>query len=217
MGSYPTWALFGTRPKGVRTRRRADLQAGLTLAKTIFRFREGFGGGFEGRGRRCMTVLGLGSHERSGSEVRVGFRSGWVRSVGITIGSAGIVSLVIGLMNLAREQPAQMFDLLSRWGFVWLISLAAMFLVWDLAKTYLGRLSESIQEMAVAMNRVAEKDDRERDRVANEIGFVGRRVERMASDLTDHRDEQRRHNREIKELLRQRAAAGQGGAGDGSA
>lgn len=166
-----------------------------------------------------MTVLGLGSHSRPSGEIRVGFRRGVVRSLVVTLGGAGLVSLAIGLINLSREQPTQMFDLLSKWGFVWIIALAGMFLAWDLAKVGLAHLAElvrSIQAGAVAMNRIADRDDRERDRLANEIGFVGRRVERLASDLTDHRDEQRRHNREIKELLSRRAAE-QGGAGDGGA
>lgn len=168
-----------------------------------------------------MNVLGLGVTGKSKAEIRVGFRSGWIRSITVALGGAGILGLVFGMFNLAREQPDRVFALLGQWGFLWLIVLALMFLAWDLVKTgmhYLARLADSVQDSAVAMNRIADRDDREQERVTNEIGFVGRRLERLASDLLDYREDQRRHHRELKELLRQRSpGAEQGGDGDGGA
>lgn len=152
-----------------------------------------------------MTVLGLDGTPRPGGEIRVGFRHGWVRSLAVTIGGASLIGLVVGLLSLAERQPVQVFDLLSRWGFVWLLSLAAMLLSWDLAKMglgYLGKLADSVQDSAVAMNRIADRDDRERERMVTETAFIGQRMERLIDEMREERIEQKAHNERLEALLR---------------
>lgn len=149
-------------------------------------------------------TLGLGA-AKSVSEVRIGLRNGWIRSVAITMGGASVIGLVVGLFNLAERQPTQMFELLSRWGFVWLLALAAMFLCWDLAKIglgYLGKLADSVQDSSVAMNRIADRDDRERDRMITETAFIGQRLERLTEEMRRERQEQKEHNDRIEVMMR---------------
>lgn len=151
-----------------------------------------------------MTGLGLGAVQKPG-EIQVKFRAGWLRSVAITMGSASILGLGIGLLNLAQREPVQLFELLSRWGFVWLLALAAMVLVWDLAKIalgYIGRLADSVQETAVAMGRIADRDDRDRDRMITETAFIGQRLERLSDELRNDREERREGNKRMEELIR---------------
>lgn len=151
-----------------------------------------------------MTSLGLGAMESNVGEIRVGFRSGLFRSIAITAGGAGLIGLALGVLSLAQKQPAQVFELLSRWGFVWLLVLAAMFLLWDLLKValgYLGKLADSVSETAVAMNRIADKDDRERDRMITETAFVGQRLERMSQVHEEWKAEQRQHNERVEAML----------------
>lgn len=143
----------------------------------------------------------------------MGFRSGWVRSAAITVGGVSLVGLAVGVLGLAEHQPAQVLELLSRWGFVWLLVLAAMFLLWDLAKLalgYLGNLAESVQQTAVAMNRIADRDDRERDRMGTEIAFVGQRMERVSRELQESRREQRDHNRKVSDMLEKLTSRAEG-------
>ena len=152
-----------------------------------------------------MTALNLNPGAGRPSEIRVGLRSGWVRSVAISVGSAGILGLAAGVIGLAQRHPDQVLDLLSRWGFVWLLVLAAMILVWDLVKggiDYLGRLSEGVHETAVAMNRIADRDDRERQQMITETAFVGRRIERLGAQHEEWKAEQREHNAKLEEMLR---------------
>jgi hypothetical protein len=151
-----------------------------------------------------VTGLGLSGVARPTGEIRLGFRTGMIRSAAVTVGGAGLVGLVIAVINLASKQPGQMFELLSRWGFVWLLVLIGMAFLWDLAKlalNYLGKLADSVQETAVAMNRIADRDDRERDRMTTEISYVGQRMERLSTEHRESRDEQREHNRQIMEML----------------
>lgn len=148
--------------------------------------------------------IGLETPARPSGQVRLGFRAGWVRSVAVKVGGAGLVGLGLAAFSLAREQPAQVFDLLSKWGFVWILGLVAMLLAWDLAKLalgYLSKLADSVQETAVAMNRIADKDDRERDRMVTETAFVGQRLQRMAEQHEEWKVELRAHNQRVEEML----------------
>lgn len=148
--------------------------------------------------------LGLSGSGTPTGEIRVGFRSGWVRGLAISVGGAGIVGLTVAVLDLAQHNPQQVFALLSQWGFVWLLVLAAMVVTWDLAKTglgYLGQLAKSVQESAVAMNRIADKDDREHDRLTTEISYIGQRMERLSAVHQETREEQRENHREVLAML----------------
>lgn len=143
---------------------------------------------------------------RSHGQVKIGFRSGWLRVVAIQLGGAGLIGLAFAVLSLAQRQPVQMFDLLRGWGFAWLLILVALFIAWDLAKLglgYLGKLADSVQAMGMAMNRIADKDDRERDRMVTETAFVGQRLQRMAEQHEEWKTEQRQHNVKLESLLEQ--------------
>jgi hypothetical protein len=51
------------------------------------------------------------------------------------------------------------------------------------------------------MNRIADKDDRERDRMITETQFVSQRLQRMADEHVEWKQEQRAHNSRIEQLL----------------
>jgi hypothetical protein len=128
------------------------------------------------------------SEAANSTEISVGFRSGWVRTLAISVGGIGMAGVAWGFLSPAPSQPAQVFELLSHWGFVWLLSLAAMVLAWDLLKVglgYLGKLADSVQESAVAMNRIADRDDRERDRMITETAYVGEQMQNVVAALKD--------------------------------
>jgi hypothetical protein len=52
------------------------------------------------------------------------------------------------------------------------------------------------------MSRIADKDDRERDRMITETAYIGQRLERMAQEMRDGRAEQQAHNTRVEELVR---------------
>jgi len=180
------------------------LESGQTPFGEKFGALEGADGGFGVGLGGVLTGLNLNGASRSG-EIRIGFRTGWIRSIAIAMGGASVVGIGLGLLGLAERQPTQMFELLSRWGFVWLLALAAMVLLWDLAKLalgYLGKLADSVQDSAVAIGRLADRDDRERDRMITETAFIGQRLERMADELRADRAEQKAHNNRLEALMR---------------
>lgn len=154
-----------------------------------------------------MTSLGISAVESSsGNQVRVGFRSGLLRSLAVKWGGVGLVGVGLALITLAQKQPSQVFDLLKGWGWVWILVLAAMVLFWDLAKIalgYLGNLTQSVQDTAIAMNRIADKDDRERDRMVTETAIVGRRLERLSESQEQWMADQRRNHERLESMLQQ--------------
>jgi hypothetical protein len=151
-----------------------------------------------------LTGLGLSGAGGHSGEIRVGFRRGMFRYLGVTVGGAGLLGLAIAVVELARREPQRFFDLLSKWGFIWLLALAGMAFIWDLLRNgmgYLGQLSKSVQESAVAMNRIADKDDRDKDRMQSEIAFIGRRMLALSDDQQKTRDEMREQHREVVALI----------------
>ena len=78
-----------------------------------------------------------------------------------------------------------------------------MFLLWDLAKEglkYLGTLAEGVKETAVAMNRLADKDDRERDRMLTETAYISQSVRRMSERHERCEERAAGHNRRVEEI-----------------
>ena len=165
-----------------------------------------------------MTLLGLTGEQPSG-EIRLGFRTGLVRTFVLTMSGASGLGLVIAAFDLAKENPAVVLELLKQWGFIWILVLVSMYFAWDIGRAlvrHLGKLSESVQESAVAMGRIADKDDRERDRMVTETAFIGQRLEKMSADMKEHRAEQRARDARMEGLLssiyRQKVGKGTGDA-----
>ena len=56
-----------------------------------------------------LGSLGLHQAERPASEIRVGFRTGWLRALTISLGGAGILGAAGTIIGLAEKQPEQFF------------------------------------------------------------------------------------------------------------
>ncbi len=175
-----------------------------------------------------MTVPGLGgSGLPSGlpsGQLRLGFRSGRVRSAALTLGGVGLAGMVYAIVHLAAKDTEGVISLLYRWGSLWLVVLAAMAFLWDLAKLglgHLGKLVDSVQESAVAITRIADRDDRERDRMATETAYLGQRMEKLSGDIGEVRSGQHEllrgqseNHREILDVLRKCGALDRAERGD---
>ena len=137
-----------------------------------------------------------------------------LRSVALTAGGVGLIGLALGVLQLAHSQPDKFFDLLGRWGFVWVLVLAALIIAWDLLKvglSHLGKLADSVQESAVAIRCIADRDDRERDRMITETAFIGHRMERQSLELAEIKSEQHEQRGQldrIEQLLKERRQHG---------
>ena len=82
-----------------------------------------------------VTTLGLNPDDHPKGEIRL-------RASGVVLSgrspsaweAPGYSGLAGGAFSVAQKQPDQVFALLSHWGYLWLLGMAAMVLLWDLAK-----------------------------------------------------------------------------------
>lgn len=144
-----------------------------------------------------MTVLGLHTTP-PGNEIRVSLSSRMLGKVvrvagGLIPGAA--VAVVLGVFTLLKEQPKDGFGLLRQWGVGWVIALAGGYWAWTIAMRaldYLGRLASGVQDSAVAIARLADKDDRERDRMITETSYIGAEMKKITSSLGELKEQNAR-------------------------
>jgi hypothetical protein len=137
-------------------------------------------------------------------QLKLGFRTGILRTFVISFGGAGGVGIAFAAFQLIKDNPTVAFQVLQKFGFLWLLGLVAMYFGWDLLKrglVHLGALSTAVQDSAVAIARIADKDDRERDRMITETAFIGQRLEIMAAEMRNGRAEQRAFNERMERLV----------------
>jgi uncharacterized protein YacL len=133
-----------------------------------------------------VTTLGLGSYGEGATSIRVGMRSGILRYASVALGGVGTVGVVLAAFSILQRQPKEAFQLLGNWGVWWIVTLVLGYFAFTLAMKavdHLGRLASGVQDTAVAMTRLAEKDDRERDRMITETAYVGQKVRAMAESM----------------------------------
>ena len=150
-----------------------------------------------------MTTLGLSSPS---GELRIGTRSGLIRSFVLTMGGAGGIGIALATVDLAQHSPEQFFRLLQGWGAAWLIAIVALYFAWDIGKGavgQLGKLADGVKDSAIAVNRIADRDDRERDRMVTETAYVGQQLEKLLVESRAERAAQREHNERMEHMLRQ--------------
>jgi hypothetical protein len=150
-----------------------------------------------------LSILGVHDGHADG-QLRLGFRSGILRTFALSFGGVSGAGIALGAFQLIKDNPSVAFQVLQKWGFVWLLGLVAMYFGWDLLKrglVHLGALSSAVQDSAVAISRIADKDDRERDRMITETAFIGQRLEIMASEMRNGRAEQRAFNERMEKLV----------------
>jgi hypothetical protein len=91
----------------------------------------------------------LGREGSPTADVKVGFRTGWFRHIGVAIGGASGAAAVLGGYEVLKAQPNQAFALLQGWGPTFLISILAIFVV--------GKFLDGLQEtVRASFNVVAQ-------------------------------------------------------------
>ncbi len=127
-------------------------------------------------------------------------------------GVAGVMlAICLGLIELLKSNPAAGIELLKSWGPGFLLGLLAIVIVgtfldkmaaaWDKMAGSWQSSVDAQQQVAVSLQRLADKDDRERDRMVTETAFVGQRLERLADEMRAERIEQKAHNDRIEKLM----------------
>ncbi len=129
-----------------------------------------------------MNLLSLKGDAPS-ADVKVGFRSGWFRHIGVAIGGASGAAVVLGGYDLLRSQPDAAFGLLKSWGPGFLLSALAIFILGKFLDGLNQTVRESFSMVATSVHSNAEAAGRTADaltRLAEQGGKQGEEVRRLA-------------------------------------
>ncbi len=104
----------------------------------------------------------------------------WIRNL-LYPGVAGVmIAITLGIIDLLKSSPNAGVELLKSWGPGFLLGLLAIAVV----GTFLDKVTSSWQssvdaqqQVAVALTQLAEKDDRDRDRMVTETQYMMQRME----------------------------------------
>lgn len=146
-----------------------------------------------------MTLLGLGKsvaedaadevleHTRLRAELIKRFVLGGGTSVGIAI--------VLGAFELLHNEPHDAFPLLTAWGPWCIVTVFAIYVIYDVLKTVINliravgmRVAGAIEKLASAQQQQADKDDRQYDRMITLTTYGNTRADRLHERM-DESDE----------------------------
>lgn len=116
------------------------------------------------------------------------------------------VAVVLGLFTLLRQEPKDGFGLLRQWGAGWVIELAIGYWAWTIAMRgldYLGKLAGGVQDSAIAIARLADKDDRERDRMITETSYIGSEMKKISAGLGELKEQNARIEQSLRTTTRE--------------
>jgi len=123
-------------------------------------------------------VLGNGRH----ADVKIGFRYGWLRSVAVGLGGASVAAIVMGGYKILETQPSEAFALLRSWGPNPLIEISVVVVFGTLLQQFVEIAKQGVEaqrDMAEAMTKIAEKDDRQLQEIQTLSAYTATQAERM--------------------------------------
>lgn len=141
-----------------------------------------------------------------GSEIRVDLKSRFLDRVLHLLGAlipGASLAIVLGAFTLLRQQPKEGFDLLRQWGAWWMVVLVGGYWIWSLGMRLIDkieRLATGVQDSAVSIARLADRDDRERDRMITETAYVGQKMQELGVTLGEMKEQ----NDRIEQMLQRR-------------
>lgn len=129
-----------------------------------------------------MTSLGL-STDIPRAQLALGFRSGWLKHVGVMVGGASGAAVVLGAYEVLRSEPARAFDLLQGWGPAFLLGMLGMVIGGKFLEGLNQTVKESFSMVASGVQSSAEAQGRTAEaltRLAEQGGEQSRETQRLA-------------------------------------
>lgn len=130
-----------------------------------------------------MTTLDLGLQAAPKTDIQVGFRSGWLKHIGVVIGGASGAAVVLGGYEVLRSQPERAFGLLQVWGPSSLLAMVAILVLGKFLEGLNSTVRESFSIVASGVHSSAEAAGRTADaltRLAEQGGKQAQEVQRLA-------------------------------------
>jgi hypothetical protein len=130
-----------------------------------------------------METLDLSPESAPRANLKIGFRSGWLKHIGLVIGGASSAAVVLGAFQILSSQPDRAFALLQGWGPAFLIAMLAIVLLGKFLEGLVGVIRESFSSVAAGVQSSAAATGRTADaltRLADQGGKQGEEVRRLA-------------------------------------
>lgn len=127
-----------------------------------------------------LNLKGAGSQDTS---IKVGFRSGWLRHVGVAMSGAGGAAVALAGFEVLRTEPGRTFALLQAWGPEFLIAMLAILVLGKFMEGLSQTVRESFAMVASGVSASAEASSRTADaltRLAEQGGKQAQEVQRLA-------------------------------------
>ena len=139
-----------------------------------------------------MTTLGiLGRTEQEKAvedNVEQSFRAEVMKKIALggswSIGAA----IVFGFIEFLRSDPHDAFPMLKAWGPWAFFGLAALFIVYDIAKIMLTtnqRQTHAFEKLAFAVEKLANKDDRAQQEMQTLTAYTAQQSEKMLDGMKE--------------------------------
>lgn len=111
----------------------------------------------------------------------------WVRAL-IYPGAAGVmIAFTLGFFDLLKRDPAASSELLRGWGPGFVLGLLALIVLGSFLDKMVDAQRSSVdaqQKVAIALTTLAEKDDRDRDRMVTETQYMAQRMDQTHEAVT---------------------------------
>jgi hypothetical protein len=112
---------------------------------------------------------------------RIALGGGW--SVGAAI--------VFGAFELIRSEPHEAFPLLKSWGPWAIVSIVALYVLYDVVRMALNigmRMVQAVEKLAVAQQKSADKDDRQVQEIQTLTALTAQRSEKTYAMLQQYHE-----------------------------
>lgn len=126
-----------------------------------------------------MTILGISAGKSADSELEVGFRRGWFRSIKFVLSSAGGATAAIVGMELLDRQPREGFALLAQWGPWPFIALVALAILAGFMSQMSGTIQTTFAAVVASSQQGAEAQSRTADALTSLAAQGGRQAEEV--------------------------------------
>lgn len=111
----------------------------------------------------------------------------WFRGLFYT-GAAGVgVVITLGFLDLLKNNPSSASEVLRGWGPGFVLGLLALVVGGAFLDKMVDAQRSSVeaqQEVAVALTKLAERDDRDRDRMVTETQYMAQRMDQTHALVT---------------------------------
>ena len=139
-----------------------------------------------------MTLLGITSPteaeqdraETTNAKFRVGIARNLAKGGGVSIGAA----VLWMAFSILKADPKDAFPLLEVWGPKAVGTIVVIYVVYDVVKIVLNlvsRMVRSVEKMAVAQQKLADKDDRQVQEMQTLTAYTAQQSEKMYGKMVN--------------------------------